>query len=102
MFGSKAANIEDSGNYAGLKSSAVDGLIDRMVTAQTKAELLPACRAFERVIAHSHIMVPQWYSGQHNLAYNPRKLAKPEMEPKYYKADTWLLNNWWAKSGAMK
>ena len=102
MFGSKAANIEDSGNYAGLKSSAVDGLIDRMVTAQTKAELLPACHAFERVIAHSHIMVPQWYSGQHNLAYNPRKLAKPEMEPKYYKADTWLLNNWWAKSGAMK
>jgi microcin C transport system substrate-binding protein len=98
MFGSKAADIEDSGNYAGLKNKAVDALIDRMVTSQTKAELIPACRAFERVIAHSHTMVPQWYSGQHNLAYNPRKLAKPAVEPKYYKADAWLLNNWWAQS----
>jgi microcin C transport system substrate-binding protein len=100
MFGSKAADVEDSGNYAGLKNKAVDSLIDRMVTAQTKAELLPACRAFERVIAHSHTMVPQWYSGQHNLAYNPRKLAKPAVEPKYYKADAWLLNNWWAQPAA--
>jgi microcin C transport system substrate-binding protein len=98
MFGSKAADIEDSGNYAGLKNKAVDTLIDRMVTSQTKAELIPACRAFERVITHSHTMVPQWYSGQHNLAYNPRKLAKPAVEPKYYKADSWLLNNWWAQS----
>jgi microcin C transport system substrate-binding protein len=102
MFGSKAADIEDSGNYAGLKSKAVDTLIDRMVTSQTKAELVPACRAFERVIAHSHTMVPQWYSGQHNLAYNPRKLAKPAVEPKYYKADSWLLSNWWAQSTSSK
>ena len=102
MFGSKAADIEDSGNYAGLKSTAVDSLIDRMVTSQTKAELIPACRAFERVIAHTHSMVPQWYSGQHNLAYNPRKLAKPAVEPKYYKADSWLLSNWWALSAANK
>jgi microcin C transport system substrate-binding protein len=101
MFGSKAADVEDSGNYAGLKNKAIDSLIDRMVTAQTKAELLPACRAFERVIAHSHTMVPQWYSGQHNLAYNPRKLAKPAVEPKYYKADAWLLNNWWAQPVAL-
>ena len=98
MFGSKAADAEGSGNYAGVKNKAVDALIDRMVTSQTKAELIPACRAFERVIAHSHTMVPQWYSGQHNLAYNPKKLAKPAIEPKYYKAETWLMNNWWAKS----
>ncbi len=102
MFGSKAADIEDSGNYAGLKSKAVDALIDRMVTSQTKAALIPVCRAFERVISFSHTMVPQWYSGQHNLAYNPRKLAKPAVEPKYYKADSWLLNNWWAQSATNK
>jgi microcin C transport system substrate-binding protein len=85
-----------------LKNKAVDALIDRMVTSQIKAELIPACRAFERVVSHSHTMVPQWYSGQHNLAYNPRKLAKPAVEPKYYKADSWLLNNWWAQSASNK
>ncbi len=96
MFGSKTADVEDSGNYAGIKSKAVDTLLDRIVTAQSKADFLAACRAFERVIAHSHIMIPQWYSGQHNVAYNPIKLAKPSTEPKYYKADSWLLSNWWA------
>jgi microcin C transport system substrate-binding protein len=97
MFGSKAADIEDSGNYAGLKSKAVDALIDRMVTAQSKSELIPACRAFERIVSHSYTMVPQWYSGQHNVAYNQRKLAKPDVEPKYYKAESWMMNNWWTK-----
>jgi microcin C transport system substrate-binding protein len=97
MFGSKAAKIEDSGNYSGIESKAVDSLIDKMVTAQTKAELLPACKALERVISHSHIMVPQWYSGQHNVAYNPKKLNKPEIAPKYYRADGWLISSWWAK-----
>jgi microcin C transport system substrate-binding protein len=97
MFGSKAANLEDSGNYSGIESKAVDSLIDKMVTAQTKAELLPACKALERVISHSHIMVPQWFSGQHNVAYNPKKLSKPEVSPKYYRADGWLISSWWAR-----
>lgn len=97
LFGAKSADIESSGNYSGVKNQAVDALIERMINAQSKAELIPACRAFERVIAHSHIMIPQWYSGQHNVAYNPKKLAKPSIEPKYYKADSWLLSNWWAR-----
>jgi microcin C transport system substrate-binding protein len=97
LFGSKAATLEDSGNYSGIQSKAVDALIDKMVTSQTKDELIPACRAFERVISHSHIMIPQWYSGQHNVAYNPRKIDKPAVMPKYFRADGWLLNTWWAK-----
>jgi microcin C transport system substrate-binding protein len=97
MFGSKASNLEGSGNYSGIQSKAVDALIDRMVSSQTKAELIPACRAFERVISHSHILLPQWYSGQHNVAYNVKKFEKPENLPKYYQVETWMMNNWWAK-----
>ncbi len=48
LFGSKAADIEDSGNHAGVKNPAVDAMISRMTGARTKAELLPACRALER------------------------------------------------------
>jgi microcin C transport system substrate-binding protein len=97
IFGSKAADIEGSGNYAGVQSPAVDALVDKMVTAETKADLLPACRALERVVAHGHYFIPQWYSGQHNVAYNPKKLARPEQTPKYYRADGWLIDTWWAK-----
>jgi microcin C transport system substrate-binding protein len=97
IFGSKAADIEGSGNYPGVQSPAVDALVDKVVTAQSKAELLPACRALERVIAHNHYLIPQWYSGQHNVAYNPKKLARPEQTPKYYRADGWLIDTWWIK-----
>lgn len=96
MFGSKAAVTEGSGNYSGVQNKAVDALIDHMVSAQSRAELLPACRAFDRLISHSHLMVPMWYSGQHNVAYNAKKLSKPSKVPAYYKADTWMLNYWWA------
>jgi microcin C transport system substrate-binding protein len=96
LFGSKSVDVEDSSNYAGVNNKAVDALIDRMVTAQNKTDYFAACRALERVISHSYIFVPQWYSGQHNVAYNPRKLSKPGVTPKYYKADSWLLGVWWA------
>jgi microcin C transport system substrate-binding protein len=96
IFGSKAADTEGSGNYAGVKSPAVDAITRNMVGAQTKAELLPACRALERVIAHSHVFVPQWSSTQHNVAYAAKKLAKPPAIPPYARADNWLLSTWWA------
>jgi microcin C transport system substrate-binding protein len=98
LFGSKSATIEDSGNYSGIQNKAVDALIDTMVTAQTKTDYYASCRALERVISHSHIMVPQWYSGQHNVAYNPKNIIKPAITPKYYRADTWLIGYWWSAS----
>jgi microcin C transport system substrate-binding protein len=98
IFGSKAADTPDSGNYAGVKSPAVDDLVAKMVAAQTKAELIPACKALERVIAHSHYFIPQWSSTQHNVAYAAQKLGYKEPMPPYARADGWLINTWWAKS----
>ncbi|MBS7806956.1 extracellular solute-binding protein [Variovorax sp. PCZ-1] len=97
MFGSKEADTPSGQNYTGMKNPAVDELISKMVSAQSKAELLPVCRALERVIAHSHVLIPQWTSGQHNLAYAGRKLAFKEPMPPYAKADAWLIDTWWAK-----
>jgi microcin C transport system substrate-binding protein len=100
LFGSKAATVEDSGNYSGIQNKAVDSLINTMVTAQNKTDFYASCKALERVISHSHIMVPQWYGGQHNVAYNPRKIIKPAITPQYYRADGWLIGNWWSASVA--
>jgi microcin C transport system substrate-binding protein len=102
LFGSKAADTPDSGNYSGIKSAAVDDLLAKMVAAQSKAELIPACKALERVIAHSHIFIPQWSATQHNVAYAAQKLAYKEPMPPYARADAWLLSTWWAKSAEGK
>ena len=98
MFGSKAAGVEGSGNYPGLQNPAVDALITRMTSARTKEELLPACRALERVIAHSHVLIPQWTAGTHRMAYSAKRLAKPEGGmPPYAQGEGWVMDTWWSK-----
>lgn len=100
IFGSKAADMEDSGNLAGVKSPAVDALLQRMTGAHTKQELLPACRALERVIAHSHYLIPQWTAGTHRIAYNAWRLQPTATMPAYAGGEGWAIDTWWAKPGA--
>ncbi len=97
LFGSKAADQEDSGNHSGIKSPAVDALIAHMTGAKRKADLLPACRALDRVISHSHLLVPQWSAGTHRIAYNAWRLAMPPQMPPYSQGETWAIDTWWAK-----
>jgi microcin C transport system substrate-binding protein len=97
MFGSKAADIEDSGNLSGIKSSALDALIAKMTSAKSKAELLPACRALERVVSHSHLLIPQWAASTHRIVYNSWRIAQPPVMPPYAQGETWAIDTWWAK-----
>ena len=97
LFGSKAADQEDSGNHSGIRSPAVDALITHMTGAKRKADLLPACRALDRVISHSHLLVPQWSAGTHRIAYNAWRLAMPPQMPPYSQGETWAIDTWWAK-----
>ena len=97
LFGAAAADLEDSGNLSGVKSPAVDALINKMTSARTKTELLPACRALERVIAHSHLLIPQWTAGTHRIVYNSWRIAKPATMPPYAQGETWAIDTWWAK-----
>ena len=97
MFGAKAADIEDSGNLSGVKSPALDALIGKMTSANTKAELLPACRALERVVSHSHLLIPQWAAGTHRIVYNAWRIAQPLVMPPYAQGESWAIETWWSK-----
>jgi len=97
LFGSKAADQEDSGNHSGIKSPAVDALVAHMVGATSKSQLLPACRALDRVIGHSHILIPQWSASTHRMVYNAWRLAKPDAMPPYSPGETWAMDTWWAR-----
>lgn len=98
LFGSRAADQEDSGNMSGTKSPAVDALITKMTSAKTKAQLLPACRALERVIAHSHVLIPQWSAPTHRMVFNSWRLDQPATMPAYAQGESWAIDTWWAKA----
>lgn len=97
MFGSKAADTEDSGNFPGVKNPAVDAMIAAMTAAKTEARLLPACHALDRIISHGHYLIPQWTAPTHRMAYNAWRLARPEALPPYSKGESWAIDTWWAK-----
>lgn len=98
LFGSAAARQEDSGNLSGLADPAVDDLIGRMVAAQDPRSFWAACRALERVVAHQHVLIPQWSAPTHRMAFDTTRLAWPEPMPPYASGETWAIATWWSRT----
>ncbi len=94
MLGSKAADEKGSNNAWGLKDPAVDKLVSALVAANTRAELVAASRALDRVLLHKYIVVPHWYLATHRVAYRNR-FGIPQTAPKYYQADPYVISSWW-------
>ncbi|NOR26492.1 MAG: ABC transporter substrate-binding protein [Desulforhopalus sp.] len=93
---SSSADRVGSHNYAGIQSSAVDGLVDRIIYAQTKEELIAGCRALDRVLWYGYYLIPNWYLPVHRLSYQ-NKFVSPETLPLYYNPFQ-LLMTWWENS----
>lgn len=96
LFGSKAAETEGAFNFSGVKSPAVDDLLRRIVSAGTRDELLVACRALDRVVMHSHYLIPQWTMTAHRLVYNAWLTQHKSPMPPYARAEQWAMGTWWA------
>ncbi|AOY93476.1 ABC transporter substrate-binding protein [Cupriavidus sp. USMAA2-4] len=93
-FSSEAAGTPGSDNLFGLKSPPVDKLVDNVLHARTREELINACRALDRVLMHGYYIIPHWFSAYHRVAYR-KELSYPQRLPAYYTAEGWILSNWW-------
>ena len=62
--------------------NAVDTLIDRVIFAKNRAELVAATRALDRVLLWNHYVVPQWTYGKVRTARWDR-FGRPEKLPEY-------------------
>jgi microcin C transport system substrate-binding protein len=103
FWGSAAADRPGSRNTAGIKDAGVDALIDRVVFAKDRAELVAATRALDRVLLHHDYMVPQWWS-QNTLTARWDRFGRPGKLPEY--GGSGFPTIWWydeakaAKTGA--
>jgi microcin C transport system substrate-binding protein len=69
FWGSAAASRDGSRNTAGIQNPAVDKLIDKVVFAKDREELLAATRALDRVLLWNFYVVPQWHYPFERVAY---------------------------------
>lgn len=95
-YGSKSADVEGSSNVIGLKDPAVDAILDQVISAQTRPELVARLRALDRVLRHGHYAVPHWYSGVHRVAWRAGRFEQPAVTPRYYQPESWVTSIWWA------
>jgi microcin C transport system substrate-binding protein len=59
-WSSQAADTPGSRNYVGIKNPAVDALIERIIFAKDRVELVAATRALDRVLLWNYYVVPQF------------------------------------------
>jgi microcin C transport system substrate-binding protein len=81
-WGSQAAVTPGSRNIIGIANKAVDALIQQVVFAKNRDELVAATRALDRVLLWNHYVVPQWIYGKVRTARWDR-FGKPERMPSY-------------------
>ena len=89
---SSNADAAGSRNYMGVSDPVVDQLIDMVIQAPDREELVHRVRALDRVLLHGHYVIPHWHLTKDRVAYW-NKLQRPVVTPK----NGIDLNNWWVK-----
>jgi microcin C transport system substrate-binding protein len=100
FWGSQSADRPGSQNMVGIKNPAVDKLIERIIFAKGRDELVAATKALDRVLLWNHYGVPQWTYPKIRSAHWDRFSRPPEL-PKYGLSGfptVW----WWDEAKAAK
>lgn len=100
FWGTEAAGKDGSRNLIGIRNPAIDKLIDRVIFATNREDLVAATRALDRVLLWNHYLVPQWYNPEVWIA-RWDIFSYPEKRPSRAIS---VLRTWWydaAKAAAI-
>lgn len=97
FWGSAAADMNGSQNYAGIKNPVADELIEKIIEASDRKKLVTAVMALDRVLLWEYYVVPHWYIPSVRLVYWDKfgMLDKPVMKGVQ-------MMTWWIDSGKEK
>ncbi len=101
-WGSESAKRPGSQNSIGIEDKAIDTLVDRVIAATNREDLVAATRALDRVLLWNFFVVPQWYYPFDRIAHWD-VFGRPEKAPSQAPAS--VLQTWWidpAREAAVK
>jgi microcin C transport system substrate-binding protein len=78
-------------NPSGVGNPAIDVLVETVVNAETKDEMIVAVKALDRVLRWEQFRIPQWYNANHWVSYYDM-YEHPDPLPRYALG---FLDFWW-------
>ena len=94
---SSTADQPGSRNMIGIKNPAIDYLVEQVIQAPDREQLVLRTRALDRVLQWNHYVIPQYHINSYRVAYW-NKFAFPQIRPKYSLG----FDTWWVKPESMK
>jgi microcin C transport system substrate-binding protein len=82
FFGSESADDANSSNYAGISNPGVDALINKIIFAKDRDELLAASAALDRVLLFNYYVVPSYALRNERIARWDR-FSHPDELPEF-------------------
>lgn len=96
MFHSQSVSTTGSRNLPGINHPVIDALVEKVINADNRHQLVVAARALDRVLLFNEYLVPNWYIDKHRIAYR-NIFDYPETLPLYYEPVSVLIKTWWEK-----
>lgn len=92
FFTCEKARENGSQNIAGICSPVIDALVELVIAAPDREELIARTRALDRVLLNGAFVIPQWHLRAFWIAYWNR-FGRPDRNPKYGLGfDTWWID----------
>jgi microcin C transport system substrate-binding protein len=82
FFGSESAKDDNSSNYAGIADPGVDALIQKIIFAKDRPELLAATAALDRVLLFNYFVTPSYTLRNERVARWDR-FSHPDVLPEF-------------------
>lgn len=80
---SKAADIPGTRNFIGIKNPAVDDVVERLVRANTREDLVAYVRALDRILSANHYVIPHWFI-DYDRGVHWQRISGPEKHSEIY------------------
>lgn len=80
FWGSEAGDRRGSRNFSGIKNPVIDELVEMVIAAPTREELVQRTRALDRVLQWSHLVIPHWHIPYDRVLYWD-KFSRPAVTP---------------------
>ena len=77
-------------NLAGIADPVIDEMVERIIVAKDRDELVALTRALDRILKFGFYSIPQWHNPDQWYAWW-RKLQIPENQPLYTGLDSWSI-----------